>query len=139
MNKTWKHGGEELWILNDGDRDPPHHHHNHHPHLQYKILVKNKCNAGWKRTFSWVSLCIYDPGVSFVGLQQELEQEEQGADSLPERNLVHINRTEALKFAICRKKLIFCFMLSFIPKKNRAPKTGSISGNCRINTSSRFI
>lgn len=61
-----------------------------------------------------MSLCIYDPGVSFVGLEQELEQEEQGADSLLERNLdvswrfgattrgtlVHINQTDALKFAI---------------------------------------
>lgn len=34
-----------------------------------------------------MSLCIYDPGVSFVGLEQELEQDEQGADNLPERNL----------------------------------------------------
>lgn len=82
-----------------------------------------------KRTFSWVSLCIYDPGVSFVGLEQELEQEEQGADSLPERNSVmswrfgrttrgarvHINRTDALKFTICRRKLILRFLLSFIP------------------------
>lgn len=104
MNKNWKQGGEQLWILNDGGRAPPHHHH------QYKILVENKCNAGWERTFSWVSLCIYDPGVTFVGLELELEQEEQGVDSLPERNLdvswsfgtttrgalVHINRTDAL-------------------------------------------